>query len=678
MKKTLLKKEKETTATVVLENSASLNETAKKKKRDTRNRLRQNQWRITDADKVYHVYGWGTPYFSIHKNGHLMVHPKGQQKRSLSLRTLVDQIVERGIQPPFLLRFNDILTHRIIAIQDAFRSAIKEYNYSGQQKVVFPIKVNQQRHVVEQIVKPTAGLRCGLEAGSKPELVAVLALTESSDMPVVCNGYKDKEYFEIALMGTKMGKPVYPVIEKFSEFKSIIEVATELKVKPTMGVRVKLSSTGAGRWQNSGGHHSKFGLTITELMKGIQFLKKTNMLSGLKLLHFHLGSQITNINSIKKALKEIGRIYVEMKKLGVPLEILDVGGGLGIDYDGSRSNQESSINYSLQEYANDVIFQIKEICDEAKVETPDIFTECGRAVAAHHAVLITNILGISGYDRVVLPNELPEKTPKPLKELLWLRQYIKRENAVEYYHDAENNFKECLSLFNLGYLSLQERGLAEEIFFSVCKRCQKLMSEEKVPDAFLNLEESLSDTYFCNLSIFQSLPDLWAIDHKFPIMPIHRLNEEPDCPATLADITCDSDGKIDSFIDPHEQKHTIRLHAHKDDEEYYLGVFLVGAYQETLGDLHNLFGDTNAVHIRLDKNNQPVIETVVKGDSVKEVLSYVQYDTNELTEKLHAQIEQAVRNKKISLKESGQFLKFYESALEGYTYLEETRTEEEF
>lgn len=641
--------------------------------------MKKKAWKITDSAELYHINGWGKPYFSINREGHVRVHPNGKANKSMSLKVLVDQVVERGISAPFLLRFNDILIHRIVEINAAFHHAIRSFDYDGDYTTVYPIKVNQQRHVVEQIAKCALKKNFGLEAGSKPELLAILAVSENKNMPIICNGYKDKEFFEIALMGTKIGKKVYPVIEKFSEFETMIEVAEELDVKPTFGVRVKLSSAGSGKWQSSGGPRSKFGLTVTELLRGIEVLKEKNLLDGLNLLHFHLGSQITNISAIKKAMKEAGRVYVELKKLDVPLTTLDVGGGLGVDYDGSRSSQDSSMNYTLQQYANDVVFYIREVCDSAGVEHPHIFTECGRAVAAHHAVLIFNVLGISGFDRVKLPSELEDDVPKALRELLEIRQTIKKDNVFESYHDAVGFFQECLNLFSLGFLSIEYRGLAEEIYFSILKRCLDIWKDdENLPEEMAYLENMLSDTYFCNFSLFQSLPDYWAIEHLFPLMPVHRLNEEPKKLGTIADITCDSDGKIDTFIDHNEKRKVLHLHAHGGEKEYYLGVFLVGAYQETLGDLHNLFGDTNAVHITMDKKGHPVIDTVVKGDTVKEVLTYVQYDVSELSAKMLNQLEDAVHKGMIKPKESGQFFKFFEEALEGYTYLEETEAKEEF
>ncbi|MCP5464073.1 MAG: biosynthetic arginine decarboxylase [Deltaproteobacteria bacterium] len=641
----------------------------------------KSTWSAKKSDAHYNVSGWGEPYFSINPKGNVLVHPTGQKKRKVDLKELVDQLTERGIQTPLLVRFNDIITHRIKTISDAFKNAANEFGYAGQASVIFPIKVNQQRHVVEQIAAQCKTYGVGLEAGSKPELLAVLALSQDSNTPVVCNGYKDEEYFQMALMGRKMGKRVLPVIEKFSEFETLIKTAKDLKIMPEFGVRIKLSTTGAGKWQSSTGHRSKFGLTVTEMLRGFELLKKKRMHKGLKLLHFHQGSQITNIATLKKSLKEAGRVYVELRKLGAGLEILDVGGGLGVDYNGSNSNQDSSMNYTVEEYARDVVFQIKDICDAEKVPHPDIFTECGRAVVAHHAVLVYDVLGISGFDRHELPAQLPQNAPKPLSELSEIKTAITRssKNVLENYHDAIATFQECQNLFNLGFMSLKDRGLAEEFYFSILKRSLTILKkEDEYPEIIKKLEETLPDTYFANFSVFQSLPDHWAIDQQFPIIPIQRLNEEPSRSAVIADITCDSDGKVDQFIDPKEDKRILNLHPHNEDESYYLATFLVGAYQETLGDLHNLFGDTNAVHITMDKKGNPIVETVVRGDTVKEVLSYVQYDLEDLMDRLHKQIENAVHQERINFKESGEFLKFYEQAMEGYTYLEDWEAKEEF
>jgi len=642
--------------------------------------MSKKKWTISQSEDLYHIKGWGQPYFSINRRGQVVVFPHGNPKKSLDLKVLVEQLVERGISTPFLLRFNDILTHRLREISEAFATARETFGYEGDYTTIFPIKVNQQRHVVEQITRFARRSSFGLEAGSKPELLAVMALSSHQNMPIVCNGYKDREFFEIALMGTKLGKRVFPVIEKFSELETMIKVAKDLDIQPNFGVRVKLFSSGSGKWQKSGGHLSKFGLTISELLRAVHLLKRHKMLDGFSLLHFHLGSQVTDIKSIKSALKEAGHIYVELKKMGIPLTTLDVGGGLGVDYDGSRTKDDNSINYTVQEYANDVVFQIQEICDHSGVPHPHIFSESGRAVAAHHAVLIFNILGMTGYNRVKKSFSQSGRPSPPLRELFAILKELSEDNVMEYYHDAVASYQECLNLFSLGYLGLKERALAEEIYFQILICCRDIMQgTENYPEELEKLKQELSDTFFCNFSVFQSLPDYWAVDQRFPIMPLCRLNEEPTRLAQLADITCDSDGKVDSFIDPElGSSPLMRLHTHKLGDDYYIGVFLVGAYQETLGDLHNLFGDTNAVHVRLDKNNKPMIETVVKGDTVKEVLSYVQYDVDDLVDAIHDQLEEAVQKKKISFKESGEFLKFYENALEGYTYLEDVEAKEEF
>lgn len=639
--------------------------------------MKNKNWKTKNSEVLYKINGWGKPYFSTNRYGDVMVSPKGKKLPAINLKDLVDQIVERGISTPVLIRFNDIITHRLLDINQAFQNAKKSYGFNGNYHTIYPIKVNQQRHVVDQIANSGTKRRSfGLEAGSKPELLAVLALSDGENTPIVCNGYKDKEYFEMAVVGMKLGKPVYPVIEKFSEFEELYQVAKEMNTKPTLGVRVKLTSSGSGKWKSSGGHRSKFGLTIAEVLRGIEYLKEKGMLEGLKLLHFHLGSQITDIYSIKNAIKEAARVYVELRKSGVDLKILDVGGGLGVDYDGSQSQHDSSMNYTLQQYANDVVFTVQELCDKEDIEHPDIFTECGRAITAYHSVLVFNVLGASGYDKIDLPDSIDEEASSALRELYEIRQTLRKDNVMEYYHDAVAAFRECLNLFKLGYLSIEDRGLAEEIYFSILKRCQKIWSQDEgYPEDVAHLEKELADTYFCNFSLFQSLPDYWAIDHLFPIMPIHRLDEEPKELATLADITCDSDGKIDSFISSFRNSSVLPLHK-LNREDYYLGVFLVGAYQETLGDLHNLFGDTNAVHVTVGKKNQPIIETIVKGDTVKEVLTYVQYDVEDLVKRMHQQLEVAVNDKLITIKESGKFFKFYEEELEGYTYLEETEAKE--
>ncbi len=633
-------------------------------------------WSVQDSADLYNIKNWGKGYFGINPEGNVSVSPDKREGHGIDLKKLVDELIMRGINLPVLVRFTDILKNRVGELHEAFRAAIAENNYGGTYSCVYPIKVNQQRHVVEEIVEFGKPCGFGLEAGSKPELLVVLALLNGGDAPIICNGFKDDEFIETVILAQKLGKRVIPVVEKFTELELIVKYAEKHGVRPTIGVRVKLATRGSGRWESSGGMRSKFGLFVAEVLKALEFLKERNMQDCLKLLHFHLGSQITNIRTVKTALNEAARIYAELAKAGAGMEYMDVGGGLGIDYDGSQTNFESSINYSLQEYANDVIFRIKSVCDEAGVKHPKIISESGRAMVAYHSVLIFNVLGVSGFDLFDVPQALPAgeaggEIPQPVRDLFDSYKDVTKKNFQEVYHDAIQQRDEALNLFNLGYLSLELRSLTEKLFWGVCGKILKMLKEsDYVGDDFEQLEAQLSDTYFCNFSLFQSMPDSWAIKQLFPVMPIHRLKEEPTRRAVLADITCDSDGKIDSFIDLRDVKKTLELHEY-DGREYYIGAFLVGAYQEILGDLHNLLGDTNAVHVKIEEDGTPSIEEIVRGDTVREVLSYVQFSADELVGKLRKQVEAAVREKKITLEESTQLMRYYEEGMNGYTYLEE-------
>ncbi len=629
------------------------------------------KWKIQDALDTYGVRHWGKGYFGISPLGHVTVYPDKRPEHAIDLKELVDQLQLRGIQLPILLRFTDILRHRVGEIHDAFQTAIKEFEYQGKYCCVYPIKVNQQRHVVEEILDFGKPFNFGLEAGSKPELLAVLALTNGLDTPIICNGFKDDEFIKMAVLARKIGKQVIPVVEKFTELEALVRYAEELNVRPVLGVRVKLAQRGSGRWRFSAGYRSKFGLTLTEVLEAHEFLKQRGLADCLQLMHFHLGSQITNIRSIKGALNEAARVYVELARIGAGVRYLDVGGGLGIDYDGSQTDFESSVNYTLQEYANDVVFRVKSVCDEAGVPHPTIISESGRAVVAYHSVLVFDVLGVSNFDRYQTPGEVPADAPQPLTDLAGIHRDLSKKNFLESYHDAVQAMDEVLNLFNLGYLTVEQRAQAEKFFWAMCGKLLKIVRElDYVPEELNGLEAMLSDTYFCNFSIFQSMPDSWAVKQLFPIMPIHRLNEPPVRRAVLGDITCDSDGKIDQFIDLRDVRSTLELHAF-NGQPYYLGAFLLGAYQEILGDLHNLFGDTNAVHVSLDDDGHVSLDAVIKGDTVREVLHYVQYSADELSAKMRKDVERAVRAGKISLEESRQLLRFYESGLEGYTYLEE-------
>ncbi len=634
----------------------------------------KSAWTIRDSTRLYGIDRWGQGYFSINDEGNIVVTPTKESNKAIDLKKLVEELKQRDIGLPMLIRFTDILRDRVNMVHDAFDKAIRDHEYKGGYRCVYPIKVNQQRHVVEEIFEFGKPYRFGLEAGSKPELLAVLGVVTDDDTPIICNGFKDDEFIEAVILAAKIGKNIIPVVEKFSELELIAKYAKLHNVKPSIGVRVKLAARGAGRWEQSGGVRSKFGLFVSEVIEAMAFLRKNDMGDCLSLLHFHLGSQINNIHNVKSAIIELVRVYTELQKAGAGLHYIDIGGGLGVDYDGSKTNFESSINYTLQEYANDIIFHVKEICDQVGVEHPTIISESGRAMVAYHSVLVFNILGWSGFDRFTLPDTLTnterKKLPKPVLNLFEAYHDLNESNFNEYYHDAQLARDETLHLFNLGYCSLEHRGLAEKLFFGICSKVLRLIRQmEFVPEEFSGLESVLSDTYFCNYSIFQSMPDSWAIDQLFPIMPIHRLGEEPTCRGILADITCDSDGKVDRFIDRRDVKPVLELHPYTGDD-YYVAAFLVGAYQEILGDLHNLLGDTNAVHVRLGEDGAPMIDEVVEGDTVREVLQYVQFSADELMRSMRKGVEKALRDKKLTIDESRVLLKFYESGLKGYTYLE--------
>jgi arginine decarboxylase len=628
------------------------------------------RWSATDASELYDIAAWGKGYFSIDDKGHVRVHPEKDPQRSIDLKDLVDTLVLRGISLPILIRFADILKHRLGEIHSAFETAITDHRYQGGYCCVYPIKVNQQRQVVEEVLEYGRPYKFGLEAGSKPELLAVMALAEN-DTPIVCNGFKDDEYIEMAMLAQKMGRQIIPVVEKYTELHLIAKYCERAGVRPTIGVRVKLASRGAGRWKTSAGYRSKFGLSVSEAVRALCELKAWGMADCLQLLHFHLGSQITNIRYLKAAVNEAARVYVELARAGAGLRYLDVGGGLGIDYDGSQTDFESSVNYTLQEYANDVVYHIQNVCDEAQVPHPTIVTESGRAITAYHSVLVFNVLGVAGLGEEEAPRELPPEPEQPLIDLQETYRSLTTKNLLESYHDAQQALDQALNLFSLGYLSLEQRCITESLYWAICRRIQKLAGElDYFPEELEGLDAMLSDTYFCNFSLFQSMPDSWAIKQLFPVMPIHRLEEQPTRYAVLGDITCDSDGKVDQFIDRRDVKRTLPLHPFNGGD-YYLGAFLLGAYQEILGDLHNLFGDTNAVHVRLSDAGEVRLEHVIKGDTVREVLNYVQFSVDSLVTKLRRDVEAALREGRIGYEESGRLLRFYEEGLQGYTYLED-------
>ncbi len=631
-------------------------------------------WSVTEAAELYDVPRWGQGYFAISEQGHLHVHPTKDPARSVDLKRLIDRLQLRGLAVPILIRFTDILKHRLGEIHAAFQQAITQHQYQGRYRCVYPIKVNQQRQVVEEVLNFGAQYGFGLEAGSKPELLAVAALA-TNDTPIICNGFKDFEFIEMAMLAQKMGRQIIPVVEKYTELELILEYAEKVGVRPNIGMRVKLAARGSGRWQSSGGFRSKFGLTVTEILRGVEELKKRGMEDCFKLLHFHLGSQITHIRIIKNALNEAARVYCDLAKAGAGLQFLDVGGGLGVDYDGSQTNFESSMNYTLQEYANDVVYHIQTVCDEEGVAHPTIISESGRAVSAYHSMLIFNVLGTTGFGEETIPAKAEDDFEQPLVDLIETYHSVTARNAVESYHDAQQALDMAMNLFSGGYLPLEQRAHAENLFWAICEKINKLCKGmDDVPEDLQALEELLSDTYFCNFSLFQSIPDSWAIKQLFPVMPIHRLNEAPVNHAVIGDITCDSDGKLDQFIDRRDVKKSVMLHRF-NGEPYYLGVFLVGAYQEILGDLHNLFGDTHAVHVSLtdngDEGEGSRVEHIIKGDTVNEVLKYVEFDPEDLMGKLRRDVEAAVHAGRMEDQQAGRLLKFYEEALMGYTYLED-------
>ena len=630
-------------------------------------------WTAADASELYEIDRWGKGYFAIGQDGHVHVHPTKEAHRSIDLKQLIDQLQMRGITLPTLIRFRDVLQHRLRDIQEAFQAAITQHDYTGRYICVYPIKVNQQRQVVEEVLEFGRQYGFGLEAGSKPELLVVAALADN-DTPIICNGFKDAEFIEMAMLAQKIGRRIIPVVEKYTELALILEYAQKVGVRPTIGMRVKLAARGGGRWQNSGGYRSKFGLTVGEMLRGLEELKVLGMADCFQLLHFHLGSQIPNIRVVKGALNEAARVYVELVKAGAGLRYMDVGGGLGVDYDGSQTNFESSVNYTLEEYANDVVYHLQTVCDEAKVPHPTIISESGRAIVAYHSLLVMNVLDVSELGDEYVPKAATPEMEQPLIDLIETHDGLTARNALESYHDAQQALDMAMNLFSGGYLPLEQRSLAENLYWAICMKLRKLTQTlDELPEDLQSLDESLSDTYFCNFSLFQSVPDSWAIKQLFPIMPIHRLNERPDRVGVLGDITCDSDGKVDQFIDRRSVRRALPLHRFSG-APYYLGVFLVGAYQEILGDLHNLLGDTHTVHVSLNNTGEVVLDAVIKGDTVREVLKYVGFNAEALVAKLRADVETAVRAGRVDYEESGRLLQFFEDGLNGYTYLEERQT----
>jgi arginine decarboxylase len=628
------------------------------------------KWTIDDSKELYNINGWGTSYFGINDKGDVYVTPC-KDNVQIDLRDVMDELALRDVTTPVLLRFPDILDNRIEKTASCFEKARREYGYKGESYVIYPIKVNQMQPVVEEVISHGKKFNLGLEAGSKPELHAVIAVQCQSDSLIVCNGYKDESYIELALLAQKMGKRIFIVVEKLNELEIINRISKRLNVIPNIGIRIKLASTGSGKWAESGGDASKFGLTSSELLEALQMLDKMGLHDSLRLIHFHIGSQITKIRRIQTALREAAQFYINLHKMGYNVDYVDCGGGLGVDYDGTRSsNSESSVNYSIQEYVNDCIYTFVEAADKNEIPHPNVITESGRSLAAHHSILVIDVLETASLPEMPEAFEPAEGDHKLVKDLYEIWDNLNSRTMLEDWHDAEDIREEALELFDHGMVDLKTRAEIESMYWSVCREINSIAKTLKhIPDELKNLDKTLADKYFCNFSLFQSLPDSWAIDQLFPIMPIQRLDQRPTRNATLHDITCDSDGKRTNFVTNRNVSHVLPVHPLKKNEPYYLGVFLVGAYQEILGDMHNLFGDTNAVHISV-KDNGYHIDQIFDGETVEEVLDYVQYNPKKLVRQLETWVTKSVKAGKISLEEGKEFLSNYRSGLYGYTYLE--------
>lgn len=628
------------------------------------------KWTIEDSSELYNMSGWGTSYFGINEKGDVYVTPC-KDNTQIDLHDVIDELALRDVTPPVLLRFPDILDSRIEKTWSCFKKASDEYGFKGENFIIYPIKVNQMQPVVEEIISHGRKFNLGLEAGSKPELHAVIAVQCQSDSLIICNGYKDQSYIELALLAQKMGKRIFIVVEKLNEIDIIARAAKKLNVKPNLGIRIKLASSGSGKWEESGGDASKFGLTSSELLNALEILEKKDMKDCLRLIHFHIGSQITKIRRIKTALREASQFYIQLHRMGYNVDFVDCGGGLGVDYDGTRSpNSESSVNYSIQEYVNDCIYTFVEAADRNGMEHPNIITESGRSLSAHHAVLVIDVLGTTSLPEMDEEFEPSEDSHPLVKDLYEIWDNLNPRTMMEDWHDAEQIREEALDLFSHGIVDLKTRAEIERMYWSVCREINSIGKGLKhTPEELKKLDKTLADKYFCNFSLFQSLPDAWAIDQLFPIVPLQRLNERPTRSATLQDITCDSDGKITNFVTNRNISHILPVHAPRKNEPYYLGVFLVGAYQEILGDMHNLFGDTNAAHITV-KDGTYHIDQIIDGETVEEVLDYVQYNPKKLVRQLEVWVTKSVKQGRISLEEGKEFLSNYRSGLYGYTYLE--------
>ncbi len=637
----------------------------------------RDSWNIQDARNLYNIHRWGAKYFDINDAGHVVAKPLREAGATVDLTDVIEEAKGRGLKFPLLIRFQDILRHRVESINLAFRNAITEFNYRGKYRGVFPIKVNQLREVVEEILDAGKPFEFGLEVGSKPELFAGLALQDQLGSLIVCNGYKDAEFIRMALLGIKLNKKVILVVEKLEELRQIIALSRQFGVEPIIGIRLRLLSRGTGKWAESAGENAKFGLSTGELLAATEMLKAENLAHCLKLLHFHIGSQVPDILIVKKAVQEASRFYAKLHKMGFQIEYLDVGGGLGVDYDGSRSAFDSSTNYTLQEYANDIVYYIGDVCDAEKVPHPEIISESGRAIVAHHSVLIVEVFGAIGKVRLGERAVYGENESPLVGELLDIHKNLAKLNKLEAYHDALERKEDAQHMFTLGMMDLPEKAKIEELYWEIGREVvESFKGQAYVPEEIRKLEDSLGDQFLCNFSVFQSLLDHWALDQLFPIMPISRLDERPTREATLVDITCDSDGQVNKFIDLRDVRDTLPLHrlnanGNGQIEPYHLGFFLMGAYQDIMGDLHNLFGRVNEVHVFLEPDEPTgyYVEEIIEGSTIGQCLASVQYDENELKRQMKAQIDEAIKSDRMKPSEAMRLLDDYERGLKQYTYL---------
>lgn len=629
-------------------------------------------WDIPSAIALYNIDRWGSGYFTINRFGNIQVMPTQTENQAIDLMEVIAEARQRRLTFPLMIRFQDLLRHRVETINRAFQSAISEANYQNVYKGVFPIKVNQLREVVEEIMDAGRPYHFGLEAGSKPELIAALAVHRDPDSLIICNGYKEPTFIQNALLGRKLGKQVIMVVEKLEEVRQIVQVSKEMSVSPMIGLRVRLQARGSGKWATSGGENAKFGVSTADLVAASDFLKSEGMADALRLVHFHVGSQVPDIGVIKRAVREGARFYAKLSKMGHPMQFLDVGGGLGVDYDGSRTAFASSMNYTLQEYARDVVYNILDVCDSEKVAHPIIVSESGRAIVAHHSVLVVEAFGSIEKGAAEPPLQINENDPKLLHEIAEIQRTITKQNRLENLHDAQQVKEQTQSMFELGLLDLEIKAKIETIYWQIAQSVVELCRGMRhVPEEVKELETALGDQYLCNFSVFQSLPDHWALGQLFPIMPMHNLEQPPDRNGTLVDITCDSDGKVSKFIDLLDVRETLPLHRMRSGEAYYLGFFLMGAYQDIMGDLHNLFGSVNEVHLFLDEDEESgwYIEEVIEGSTVGTVLSMTQWDQNELIRLVKAQVDAAIKSDRLKPSEAMRLLAEYERGLKGYTYL---------